>query len=123
MSGSPFCSGAVHPRCALNSAEGAFDADESKFGVQVTGEAGLPRQGVVHLVDFLPRLHTRIDGAANGGGSQQLRTARLWEDAPPEASGEGNERDGGWQLRGRPIIGAGDEPCSYCGRALDVWGT
>ena len=60
--------------------------------------------------------HMRIDSLVSGGGGQQLRIARLWEDVP---SGAGDERDGDWRLRGRPVIGAGDEPCSYCGRALD----
>ena len=85
---------AVHSRCALNTAEGVVDAGADRFGISVTGEVGLPRWGVVHLVDFLPRLHMLID-AANRGGGQQLRIARLWEDVPPWAGDEGNERDGG----------------------------
>ena len=68
---------AVHPRCALNTAEGASYAGEDRFGIEVIGEAGRPRRGAVHLVDFLPRLHMRIVGAANEGGGQQLRIARL----------------------------------------------
>ena len=40
------CSGwEVYPRFALNTAEGAVDAGEDRFGVAVTGEAGLPRWG------------------------------------------------------------------------------
>ena len=85
----------IHPRCALNTAEGAVDAGEDKFRIDVIGEAGLPRRGAVHLVEFLPQLHVRIDGAVNGGGGQQLRLTRLWEDVPPGAGDEGNERDGG----------------------------
>ena len=61
----------------------------------------------------------RIDGAASGGGSQQLRIARLWEDVTPGTGDEGDERDGGWRLRGRPVIKVRDKPCAYCGRALD----
>ena len=114
-----FSGWAVHPRCALNTAEGASDADEDRFGTEVIGEAGRPRRGAVHLVDFLPRLHMRIDGAASGGGSQHLRIARLWEDVTPGTGDEGYERDGGWPLRGRMVIEATDEPCAYCGQALD----
>ena len=56
-----FSESAVHPRCALNTAEGAVGAGEDTFGIAVTGEAGLPRRGAVHLADLLPRLHMRID--------------------------------------------------------------
>ena len=87
-----FSGWAVHPRCALNTAEGTSDAGEDRFGIEVIGEAGQPRRGAVHLVDFLPRLHMRIDGAARGGGGQQLRIARLWEDVTPGTGDEGDER-------------------------------
>ena len=110
---------AVHPRCALNTAEGASDAGYDRFGIEVTGEAGRPRRGAVHLVDFLPRLHMRIDGAASGGGSQHPRIARPWEDVTPGTEDEGYEQDGRWRLRGRPVIAARDEPCPYCEQALD----
>ena len=83
------------------------------------GVAGRPRRGAVHLVDFLPRLHMRIDSAVSGGGGQQLRVARLWEDVTPGAGDEGDERDGGWRLRDRPVIEARAEPYAHCGRALD----
>ena len=109
----------VHRRCALNTAEGASDAGDDRFGIEVIGEAGRPRWGAVHLVDFLPRLHMRIDGAAGGGGSQHLRIARLWEDVTPGTGDEGYERGGGWRLRGRPVIEARDESCAACGQALD----
>ena len=59
------------------------------------GEAGRPRRGAVHLVDFLPRLSMRIDGAASAGDSQQLRIARIWEDVTSGTGDEGDERDGG----------------------------
>ena len=78
-----FSGWAVHPRCALNTAEGVSDAGEDRFGIEVIGEARRPRRGAVHLVDFLPRLHMRIEGAANGSSGQQLRIARLREDVPP----------------------------------------
>ena len=42
-----FSESAVHPRCALNTAEGAVGAGEDTFGIAVTGEAGLPRRGAV----------------------------------------------------------------------------
>ena len=93
-----FSGWAVHPRCALNTAERASDAGEHRFGTDVIGEVGRPRRGAVHSLDFLPRLHMRIDGAASGGGSQQLRIARLWEDVTPGTGDEGDERDGGWRL-------------------------
>ena len=114
-----FSGWAVLLRSALNTAEGAVDEGEDWFRIALTGETELLRWGAVHLVDFLPRLHMRIYGAANGGGGQQLRIARLWMDVTPGAGDEGNERDGGWRLRGRPVMVAGNEPCSYCGRALD----
>ena len=59
------------------------------------GEAGRPRRGAVHLVDFLPRVHMRIDGAARWGGSQSLRIARLWEDVTTGTGDEGCEREDG----------------------------
>ena len=114
-----FSGWAVHPMCALNTAEGASDAGEDRFGIEVIGKAGRSRRCIVHLVDFLPQLHIRIDGAASGGGGQQLRIARLWENVTPGTGDEGDGRDGGWRLRGRPVVEARDEPCGYCGRALD----
>ena len=78
-----FSGWAVHPRYALNTAEGASDAGEDRFGIEVVGETGRPRRGADRLVGFLPRLHMRIDGAASRGGSQHLRIARLWEDVTP----------------------------------------
>ena len=84
------CSGwEVYPRFALNTAEGAVDAGEDKFRIDVIGEAGLPRRGAVHLVGFLPRLHMRIDGAVSRGGGQQLRIAWLWEDVTSGAGDKG----------------------------------
>ena len=99
-----FSGWAVHPRCALNTAEGTSDAGEDRFEIEVIGEAGRPRRGAVRLVDFLPRLHMKIDGAASGGGSRQLRIARFWEDVTP---GTGERRgtshaltaDGPWMTQ------------------------
>ena len=71
------------------------------------------------MVNFLPRLHMRIDGAASGDGGQQLRTTWLWEDVTPGTGDERDERDGGCRLRGRPVIEARNEPCAYCARTLD----
>ena len=65
-----FSGWAVHPRCALITAEGVVDAGEDMFGIAMIGEAGWPWRGAVFLVDFLPRLQKRIDGAASGGGGQ-----------------------------------------------------
>lgn len=113
-----FADWAVHPRCALITAEGAGDAGEDRFGVEVVGEVGRPRRGAVHLVDVLTRLYMRIDGAVSGGGDQQLRIARLWEDVPSGAGDEEDARDGGWRFRVKPVIEVGDEPCSYCEWAL-----
>ena len=91
-----FSGWAVHPRCALNTAEGASDANEDRFGIEVIREAGRSRWGAVHLVDFLPRLHMRIDGAASGGGGQQFCIAGLWMDVTPGAGDEGtNEVEDG----------------------------
>ena len=84
-----FSGWAVHPRCALNTAEGVSDAGEDRFGIEVIGEARRPRRGAVHLVDFLPRLHMRIDGAVSRGGGQQLRIAWLWEDVTSGAGDKG----------------------------------
>ena len=72
-----FSGWAVHSRCALNTAEGASDAGDDGSGIEVIWEAGRPRRGAIHLVDFLPWLHMRIDGAASGGGSQHLRISRM----------------------------------------------
>ena len=117
---------AIHPRCALNTAEGAVDAGEDKLRIAAAGEAGLSKRGAIHLVDFLPELRMSIDGAANGGVGQQLRIALLWEDVSAEVGDERDERDGGWKIRGRPVVVVGDELCSYYGWALDdphgVWG-
>ena len=89
-----FSGWAVHPKCALNTAEEASDAGEDRFGIEVIGEAVRPRRGAVHLVNFLPRLHMRIDGAASEDGGQQLRIARFWEDVTPGIGDEEDERDG-----------------------------
>lgn len=88
----------VHPRCELNTAEGACDVVEDRFRIEVIGEAGRPRRGAVHLVDFPPRLHVMVDSATSGGGGQQLRIARLWENVLSGAGDEGNEQDGGWRI-------------------------
>ena len=85
-----FSEWAVHPRFALNTAEGASDAGEDRFGIDLIGEAGRPRRGAVHLADFLPRLHMKIDDAASGSGGQQLRIARLWEDVTRETGDDGD---------------------------------
>ena len=53
------------------------DASKDRFGVVAVGEAGRPTRSAAHLMDFLPRLHMRTDGAISGGGGQQLRIARF----------------------------------------------
>ena len=78
----------------LNADEGAIGAGENTFGIAVTGDAGVPRRGAVHLVDFLPRLRMTVDGAADGGSDQQLHIAWFWADVPPGAGDEGNKRNG-----------------------------
>lgn len=60
----------------------------------------------------------RIDNAAYESGGQQLRMTRPWEGVSSGAGDEGNERDRGWRLRGRPVTVTGDELCVYCGRVL-----
>ena len=70
-----FSGRAVHPRCALITAEGAGDAD--RVGVVVVGEVGRPRRGAVHMMDFLQRRDMRIDSAVSRCGGQQFRIARL----------------------------------------------
>ena len=72
-----FSGRAVHPRCALNTVEGGGHAGEDRFGVVIIGEAGRPRRGTVHLVDFLPGLHMRVDIAVRGGRGQQPRNRGL----------------------------------------------
>ena len=90
-----FSAWAVPPRCALIAAEGAGDAGEDRFELKGVGEAGRPKRGAFHVVDFLLRLHMRIGGAVSGGSDQQLRIALLWEDLPSGPGDEENERDGG----------------------------
>lgn len=70
----------VDPRCALIFVEGAGDAGEERLRVVVVGETGRPRWGAVHFGRLLPRLPKKTKGAVSGGGGQQLRIGRLWED-------------------------------------------
>lgn len=61
----------------------------------MNGQGELPRQGAIHLMVFLTRLHMQVDDVVNGCGGQPLRIARGWEDVLSRAGDEGNERDGG----------------------------
>lgn len=70
-------------------------------------------------VGFQPRFHMTIDGAGSEGGGQPLRTSGFRKTCHQEQGTRGTQQNEGWRLRGRPVIKAVDEPCSFCGRALD----
>ena len=57
----------VHRRCAVQSAEGAADRRDYRFGVANRGETGLPRRRAFLLTEIVPRLHLKYDRATNRG--------------------------------------------------------
>ena len=49
--------------CATERAEATVGRDEGPLGTDARLESGQPVRGAVVMVDFLPRLHSRSDGA------------------------------------------------------------
>ena len=108
----------VHRRCATESAEGADERGDDRFGVFVRGGTGPSRRRTFYFSETLPRIHRRYDRAIAEGAHHQQQLEILWRSLT-----SGNEETADQGEGCQPVQGGGkedgEESCTYCGRALD----
>ena len=95
----------VHRRCVVESAEGAADRGDDRFGVGIRGGTGPPRRRAFVLTEIVPRIHMRYDRATDRGAHQQRQLEILWQSANLDVDEVANRHEGDQHMHG----GRGDD--------------
>ena len=108
----------VHRRCAVESAEGAADRGDDRFGMAIRGGTGPPR-GRAFLTEIMPGIHMRYDRATDRGAHQQRQLKIFWRSVNSGVEEVTNRHEGGQHMHGGRRDDA-EATCTYCGRNLDA---
>lgn len=84
----------------------------------IRGRTGPSRRRTLHLTDILPNIHLRYDRATAEGAHHQKQLETRWRSLTSDNEETSDQGEGGQLVQGGGENDA-EEPCTYCGRALD----